>query len=317
MAALGFVLKRLAELAVSMAVLSFLTFSLLYLAPGDPAKVLLGTRRQNPEALAAIRARYHLDEPLLRQYGIWLTKALRLDFGDAIRTGDRVTRMAASALPATLTLVCMALAVSVSSGVILGAVSATRRGGLLDKTVNLAALTGTSAPSFAVGLLFLYVFAVLLGWFPVYGIGNGGFVETLRHLALPALTLSCGISAMLIKITRAAMLSEVNRDYGVFMRARSISNVQVTLAQLRNASGPILTGVGLLLASLFGSTVLVETTFALPGIGGLLASSVIFKDIPVVQFLTLALAFFICLTQAAVDIGIYFLDPQRGAGEEG
>jgi peptide/nickel transport system permease protein len=171
------------------------------------------------------------------------------------------------------------------------------------------ALVGTSAPSFAVGLLLLYVFALTLGWFPVYGIGEDAFGDRIMHLALPAIALVVGVSAMLMKVTRSAMLKEVDSDYTVFLRARSVAPIRITAAQLKNAAGPILTSTGLVLASLIGATVLIETTFALPGVGNLLASSVTMKDVPVVQFLTLVLAFFICMSSMLVDIAVYFINP--------
>ncbi|MDR0817606.1 MAG: ABC transporter permease, partial [Clostridiales Family XIII bacterium] len=155
----------------------------------------------------------------------------------------------------------------------------------------------------------LYVFALKLGWFPIYGLGKGGFLDELWHLALPAITLTFGVGAMVIKITRSSVLSEVDSDYTTFLRARSVSPVGITIAQLKNASAPILTSTGLVLASLFGGTVLIETVFAIPGLGNLLASSVTFHDVPVVQFIALMLAFFICAASMIVDICVYLIDP--------
>jgi peptide/nickel transport system permease protein len=310
MAALKFIIKRLAEFAVSVAVLSLAVFSLLYLAPGDPAKVLAGPRQLKPELLEAIRDQYGLNDPLLTQYFRWIRNAAHLEFGDSIRLGHPVTAVVAPHLAVTLSLVLISLALSVVLGVALGVVSAKWAGKLPDRTINLFALVGTASPSFAVGLLLLFFFSLLLGWFPTFGPGNGEFADTLWHLALPAATLTVSVTALLIKITRSAMLGEVAGDYTTFMRARAVNGFAVTAAQLRNASAPILTSTGLVLASLLGSTVLVETTFAIPGIGNLLASSVTMKDVPVVQFLTMLLSFFICLTSAFVDIGVYFLNPR-------
>jgi peptide/nickel transport system permease protein len=310
MAAIKFIAKRLTEFAASLLALSFVVFSLLYLAPGDPARVLIGVKRANPELIAAIRAEYHLDDPFFSQYFSWLGKALHFDFGSSIRTGAPVTQMVAPYVGVTMELVLISLVLSIIIGITCGVLSAKRRNKASDKAINLLALVGTSAPSFAVGLLFLYFFALTLGWFPVYGVGSDGLLDNLRHMALPAITLTFAVSALLIKITRSAMLAEIDLDYGTFLRARAVPAYKATLAQLRNAAGPILTSVGLLLANLFGSTVLIETTFAIPGVGNLLAASVTFKDVPVVQFLTMMLAFFICLASALVDIGVYFANPQ-------
>ncbi|MDR1953448.1 MAG: ABC transporter permease [Clostridiales Family XIII bacterium] len=305
-----FILKRLAEFAVSIAALSFVVFSLLYLAPGDPAKVLAGPRQLKPELLDAIRDQYGLNDSFWTQYGHWLQGASRLDFGESIRHGRPVTSLVADHLSISIQLVLFSLILSLILGLVFGVISAKRRDKLSDRAINLVALVGTSAPSFAVGLLLLIVFSLLLGIFPGFGLGDGSFIDRVWHLALPAITLTIGVTALLIKITRSSMLSEVSSDYATFMRARSVSGFAITRAQLRNASAPILTSTGLILASLLGSTVLVETTFAIPGVGNLLASAVAMKDVPVVQYLTMLLSFFICLASAVVDIGVYFLNPQ-------
>jgi peptide/nickel transport system permease protein len=148
-----------------------------------------------------------------------------------------------------------------------------------------------------------------LGWFPIYGVGDGTLADHFHHLALPAATLTFGVGAMLVKITRSAMLREADSDYTTFLRARAIAPARITLSQLKHASAPIFTSTGLVLAGLFGSTVLIETVFAIPGLGNLLASSVTFHDVPVVQFIALMLAFFICAASMIVDIIIYLIDP--------
>ncbi|MDR1068153.1 MAG: ABC transporter permease [Clostridiales Family XIII bacterium] len=316
MEALKFIVKKLAAFAVSIAALSFIIFSLLYLAPGDPARVLAGARRVDPAILESIRDQYHLNDSFFSQYFRWVDNALHLDFGNSIRTGAPVTDTVAPHLAVSLELVLVSLALSVLFGILFGVLAAKRRGKLSDKAINVVALVGTSAPSFAAGLLLLYVFALTFGWFPVYGIGDGSFGDTILHLTLPALALTIGVSALLMKVTRSAMLNEVDSDYTVFLRARAISPLKITAAQLKNAAGPILTSMGLVLASLIGATVLVETTFAIPGVGNLLASSVTMKDVPVVQFLTLVLAFFICLSSAVVDIAVYFINPAARAGRK-
>ncbi|MDR0854035.1 MAG: ABC transporter permease [Clostridiales Family XIII bacterium] len=310
MAAAKFIAKRLAEFVVSIAVLSFVVFSLLFLSPGDPARVLVGTKSVNPDLLASIRAEYHLDDPFFSQYFRWLGNALHGDFGQSIKTEVPVTEMIGPYLKITVELVLFSLILALIIGLLLGVIAAKRRGTKLDGAINAFALLGTSAPSFAVGLLLLYVFAYLLGWFPIYGSGDGGFLDTINHLTLPAISLTFVVCAMLIQITRSSMLGQIDKDYAIFMQARGVKPLRITTAQLRNASGPILTSIGLLLANLFGATILIETTFALPGLGNLLASSVTMKDVPVVQFVTMVLAVMICLSSAVVDIAVYFADPQ-------
>jgi len=283
--------------------LSFIIFSLLFIAPGDPARNLVGARRVTPELLEQIRAQHHLDEPFLVQYGRWLNGARSLDFGRSIRTNvDMIPHIAPHA-GITFQLVALSLIFSIGIGVPLGIISAKSKGKKLDSAINIMALVGTSAPSFAVGLLLLYFFSFRLRIFPMYG------AHTMNHLILPAITLSIGICSFIIKITRRAMLNEISSDYTVFMRARNVTPLVIMRAQLKNASSPILTSTGLVLASLFGSTVLVESIFSIPGLGNLLTTSVTFGDVPVVQFIALMLAVVICLTSALIDIIVYLLSP--------
>ena len=298
-----FIAKRLGECLITLVVLSFIIFSLLFMAPGDPARNLVGTKKATPELLSQIRAQYHLDDPFFSQYGRWVNGALRLDFGKSIRVNTDVAEYVAPHAAVTVQLVGMSLLFSAVFGVLFGIVSAKSKGSKRDGIINTLALVGTSAPSFAVGLLLLYVFAFLLGLFPMYGSGS------VRHLILPAVTLSLSTGAFIIKITRQAMLAEINSDYTVFMRARAVSPWKITLSQLKNASSPVLTSAGLVLASLIGSTILVESVFSIPGLGSLLASSVTFHDVPVVQFIALMLAVFICLASALVDILVFLLNP--------
>lgn len=303
---------RLAELVVVLFVLSAIVFGLLYLAPGDPARTLVGAKQATPEVLAAIREQYALDQPLWQQYLRWVGGAVQGDFGSSIRTGLPVTDVIVGRLGVTLELVLLAALVAVVVGLPAGVLAARRFGSGTDRLITGAAVAGVSAPSFAVGLVLLYTFAVRLGWFPVYGLGGGGWLDRLHHLALPVLTLSLGVIATVIKVTRAAMIKEVEADYGSFARSRGIGEWPIAVAQVRNASLPILTSTGLILAALIGGTILVETVFALGGLGSLLSESVTFKDIPVVQAITLGMAVFICSVSALVDIVAGLIDPRLG-----
>lgn len=304
-----FIVRRIAEFVISLALLAFVIFSLLYIAPGDPARSLVGTKMVTPELLKQIREAHHLNDPFFVQFKNWIGEAFSGNFGVSIRTGQPVTEYVGYYTSATFQLVGLALVFSILLGIVCGVASAKTRGKLPDKAIDLFALIGTSAPSFAIGLFFLYLFAYRLGLFPIHGMSGDSFLSNLPSLILPALTLTIGVSALLIKITRTALLAEINKDYATFMRARSLKPLRITMVQMKNASAPILTSTGLLLASLFGGTVLVESVFSLPGLGNLLASSVTFHDVPVVQFIALMLAFLICSASAAVDILVYVLNP--------
>lgn len=209
----------------------------------------------------------------------------------------------------TMALTMIAFVLAVGIGVPLGFLAARRRNTAVDRGVVGAALVGVSAPSFAVGLLLLYAFAVMLGWFPLYGVGDG-LLDRLWHLALPAVALATGLGALVIKMTRTAVLAELEQDYVTFARARGLSGRTVSRLYLTNAAIPIVTSAGLMLAFLFGGTILVEVTFALPGIGLLLSESITFKDVPVVQAVTLLVALVIAGTSLLVDLAYLALDPR-------
>jgi peptide/nickel transport system permease protein len=305
-----YIITRLLGCFVSLVFLSFIIFSLLYLAPGDPARSLVGAKRVTPELLEKVRDQYHLNDPFLSQYGRWIKGALSLDFGNSIKAGYPVVVYVSSHAAVTFELVGLTLPLSIIIGIWLGIVSARNKGKISDKIIDLASLVGTSMPGFALGLVLLYVLSYQFGIFPMYGLGNANNpLDVLWHLVLPALTLTIGNTAMLVKITRSAMLKEVSSDYTVFMRARALSTSKIIRSQLKNASPPILTSTGLFLASLFGSTVLLENVFSIPGLGGLLTNSITFGDIPVVQFIALMFAVLICLTSALIDILVYLLNP--------
>lgn len=304
-----FVAVRLAATVVLLVVVSFLVFSLLHLAPGDPARNLLGPRAATPELLARLRARYHLDQPFLTQYARWIGEVLRGDLGRSIRGDLRVTTLLAQRAGLTFHLAAMAFVLTVGVAVPLGVSAAWRAGSRFDRTVSAISIVGVGAPTFAIGLVLLYVFGVWLGAFPVYGSGEG-FLDRTWHLALPAITLATGIGAFVFKLTRTAVLGELRQDYVTFAEGRGLPRARVRRIVLRNALVPVVTSLGLLFAFLFGGTVLVEYTFAVQGLGSLLAASIAFKDIPVVQAITLAVAAVIALTALAVDLLYFAVDPR-------
>jgi peptide/nickel transport system permease protein len=290
-------------------VLSAVIFSLMHLAPGDIVKNLLGNRPASPEAVAAIREQYHLDDPVWLQYLKWLGAFLVGDLGQSIRLQVPVADAIAQRVGITMLLCGLAFVVALAVAVPLGVQSAVRAGGWTDRAASSLAVLGLSAPTFAVGLLLLYVFAYYLRLFPVYGAGSGG-LDTLWHLVLPAVTLALGLGAIIVKLTRAAMLRELETDYVTSARARGIPESQVRRIALRNAAIPIVTGASLVLTFLVGGTVLAETTYALPGLGTLLQDSVLFKDIAVVQSLTLLVAVVIAVIALLADLAYLMLDPR-------
>lgn len=290
-------------------VLSIVIFSLMYLAPGDLVKNLLGNRPATPETVAAVRAQYHLDDPVVVQYLRWLGGFVTGDLGASVRLQTSVASAIGARVGITLALCALAFAIALAVAIPLGVRSAVRPGGIVDRVANVFAVVGLSAPTFALGLLLLYAFAYYLPVFPVYGAGSGG-LDTVHHLVLPAVTLALGLGAIVLKLTRTAMLRELATDYVTSARARGLSGRTVTRIALRNAAIPIVTGASLVLTFLVGGTVLAETTFALPGLGTLLQDSVLFKDIAVVQSLTLLVAIVIAVIALLADLAYLLLDPR-------
>lgn len=305
---------RLLGVAVILAIISFLTFALMYLAPGDLVKNLLGNRPSTPEAVAAIRAQYHLDDPFIVQYWEWLRGVLHGDLGVSIRMQQPVSQVLADRSSVTIILIVLSFVIAVVSSIPLGILSATRRGSGLDRFASAVTLTGLSAPSFALAIVGIYLFAMLLPIFPAYG-GGSGLWDQLYHLILPSIVLAAGIGAILMRMTRAAVIRELDGDAITFARARGLPQRVVQRIALRGALIPIVTSAGLILTFIIGGTIIVETVFALPGIGQLLEESVLFKDLPVVQALTLLVAAAIGIVTVIVDLSYLVFDPRVRARE--
>jgi peptide/nickel transport system permease protein len=302
--------RRVLALVALIVVISFVVFSLLYLAPGSPEQVLLGARPSTPETIAAIREEYHLNDPFLVQYADWARDALRFDFGRSIRTNEPVVDAISDRFKLTLQLGGLAFLITMALGVPLGVLAAVRSRTSIDRGVVSLSVVGVSAPAFATGILLLYVFAVELGWFPVFGEGSG-VVDRLHHLALPALALALTGMGLVLKLTRTAVIGSLDQDYVTFARARGISNSRVLSAYaLRNALVPIITAAGLLLAYMLAGTVLVEVTFALPGLGSLLVDSVRTLDVPMVQALAILIATLVVVVNLVADIVYVAVDPR-------
>lgn len=306
---LRFLGLRLAGTAVVLLVLSFGIYCLLYLAPGSVEQTLLGNRPASESTRAAVRAQYHLDDPLLLQYGRWLTDAARGDLGTSIRSGEPVDTAIGARAGLTLELAGLGTVLALLLGLPLGVLAALRRGRATDQGIVTLSVAGLSAPPFAVGLVLLTLLAIRLDWFPVYGAGTGG-LDRVWHLALPSLALAVAGAGLLVRFTRTALVRELDQDYVVFARARGLGRVRVLRYALRNCAVPILTATGLVLVSALIGSVLVEVVFALPGLGSLLVDAVSFKDVPVVQGVALLLTLLIALVNLAVDAAYTAADPR-------
>lgn len=307
---LGFIGRRLIVLGAQLFIISFLGFSLLQLAPGKPEQLLIGLSETTPEQIRAIRAEYHLDRPFPVQYFVWLKDAAQLDFGQSPRTRQPVTAGIRERLPITLFLGLYAFAIAVSAGLVLGTVAALKRKTRLDRMIVGGAVFGVSSPAFATGLILLYVLGVLVGWFPIFGPGEG-FLDRAWHLTLPAIAVALGALALILKLTRAGMIEALGQDYIVFARARGVPSHRVVLRHaLPNALISVVTGAALILVYMLTGSILVETTFALPGMGSLLVESIEVKDIPTVQGLVMLAATTVILVNLAADVLYMVIDPR-------
>lgn len=307
---LFFIGRRLIAVAGLLSVISIAVFSLLHLAPGSAENALLGGRVASEQTRADIRDRYNLDEPFLAQYATWAMDAATLDFGQSIRTGEPVLTAIKDRSQLSILLGAYGFVIAIVMGVGLGLRAAVRNRKGADRAIVSISVVGASAPAFVTGVFLIYVFAVKLGWFPAFGQGEG-FADRLWHLTLPALTLAFGGAGLLIRFTRAGMVTALDQDYVTFARARGVPERRVLLRYaFRNALIPVVTAATLLLAFMLTGSVLIEVTFALPGLGALLVDSVAFKDVPMVQGLSLLLAAVIILTNLLTDILYLFVDPR-------
>ncbi|MFJ3794110.1 ABC transporter permease [Kitasatospora sp. NPDC090091] len=313
MSFLRFAVRRLAEMAATLAGASFLIFGALHLAPGSPASFLLAGRSASPEALQAINAQYHLDDPFLLQYLRWAGRILHGDFGRSITYRTDVSRLLADRLPATLLLVAMALVLVVALGLLLGWIGAVR-GGAVDSAVLVSTTVAVGTPSFVAAVLLQGLFAVRLGWFPSGGTGDG-LGEMLRHLALPAVALALYLIGMLARVTRAAMADVLGHEHVTVARSRGVTGHHVVRRHVfRNALGTVLTTGGLIVSTLLVCTVLVETAFSVGGVGQLLELSTTTKDFPTVQAISLIMVGLFMAVNLVVDLLHPLVDPRVTLG---
>lgn len=306
----GTLVRRAASMLGVLAVLSVGVFALTYAAPGSPEQALTAGRPVSPQQLQVVRERYHLDDPVWVQYGTWLGHAVRLDFGRSYRSDEPVRGLVSSRALVSLELAGLAFLMVLAVSLPLALLAAVRRRSAVDRTISALAAVGVATPPFALAVLLLFVFGVKLGWFPVFGAGSG-VLDRLWHLALPALALAVGLVALVLKIARAALVTTLEQDYVTFARSRGLSRRQVLLTYaLRNSLGPVATAAGLTFGSLIASTVLVEQTFAVPGIGTLLVGAVNNQDLPVIQGVSLALAAIILMVNLLTDVVYTVIDPR-------
>jgi peptide/nickel transport system permease protein len=280
-------------------------FSMLFLVPGDPVKMMLAEFVTTPAQIEQMRAQLHLDEPILKQYGRFVGNALRGDLGTSIRSRRAVATEIGENVGSTAQLALASMAVAVAIGVPLGLMAALLRNSWFDAGSMIVALLGVSMPSFWLGLLMIFAFSLHLGWFPATGGGD------LWHLVLPSMTLGMIASAIIARLTRSSMLEVLGQDYVRTARAKGLAWWGVVVRHaLKNALIPVITIFGLQFGNLLAGAVIVETVFSRPGLGRLIVGGILAKDFPLVQGTVLFVATAYVMINVLVDIAYAFVDPR-------
>jgi ABC-type dipeptide/oligopeptide/nickel transport system permease component len=297
-------LRRLALLVPTLLGVATLVFAFLHLIPGDPVEIMLGESAA-PADVIALRRDLGLDRPLLAQYGQFLARAARGDLGDSIVYRAPVSRVIAARYPATLELAAAALAVALAAALPLGVAAAVRPRSTVDRVARVVSLAGVCLPSFWLGPLLILLFSLHLRWLPVSGRG------TVAHLVLPAATLGLGMAGILVRLTRASMLTALAEDYVRTARAKGAPERRVVaLHALRNALLPVTTVAGLQVGALLAGAIITETVFAWPGLGRLLVQAIDARDYPLVQGCVLAIGATYVAVNAATDLLQRAIDPR-------
>lgn len=305
-----FVLKRLGMLPIVLFGVILISFLIVHLTPGDPARLMAG-ENATEAAVDAVRQRLGLDDPLWTQFWKYLSDVLTGNLGGSLMTSQPVSSEIAQALPQTAKLVGLALLVSTIGGVVLGGLAAVRSGGPFDKAVMVVALGGMSVPGFVLGLMFVVVFAVKLGWFPAFGSGDGFFEGGWRNVVLPAVALGIGPMGSVARMTRSTVLEVLPEDYVRTARARGLRELVVVVKHVgKNAAIPILTLIGLDIGYYLGGSVAIEVAFGWPGMGRLAVQAILNKDFPTVQGTVMVFALGYVLINLVVDLMYAWLDPR-------
>ncbi len=329
---LGYIIKRLLWSIPTLLGVSILVFSMVHLAPGDPALVMLG-EHANKEAVDALREQMGLNKPLIEQYYMFISNAIQGNFGISTISGEPVIDEFMERFPATVELSLVALTFATIAGLFAGIISAVKRYSIFDYVSMTTALAGVSMPVFWLGLMLIYFFSVELAWLPVSGrLGYEfdidevtglflidsllmkdyeAFWDALKHLILPAIALGTIPMAIIARMTRASMIEVLKEDYVRTAKAKGCSKMQVILIHaLKNALMPVITVIGLMLGTLFAGAILTETTFSWPGIGKWLVNAVNQRDFPIIQSTTLIIAIIFVSVNLIVDLLYAVINPK-------
>jgi peptide/nickel transport system permease protein len=309
---LAYVTRRIAATIPVVLIVAFFVFSLLYIAPGDPAAIIAGDQA-SPADVERIRASLGLDRPFVVRFADWFWHILHGDLGVSIFTNLPVTHMIAQRIEPTLSLMVLTLIISLSIAIPMGVVAAWKQGSWIDRSVMLLAVFGFSTPVFVVGYLLAYIFALELDWLPVQGFTSidRGLWPCLRNLILPSVALGLIYIALLARITRATMLEVLSQDYVRTAKAKGVGQRAILFVHaLKNAAVPIVTVIGIGFAALIGGAVVTESVFAIPGLGRLTVDAILRRDYPVIQGVVLLFSFVYVLVNLVVDLLYTVFDPR-------
>ena len=307
-----YLLQRLASIIPTLFFVSVLIFGLQQLLPGDPAIALAGEDR-DPNVVAYLRAKFHLDEPLPVRYWYWLSGVLQGNLGESVRIQKPVLELILEKLPVTIQLAAMAMLIALAIGITAGVISAVKKDTAWDYAANVFALWGLSTPNFWLGILLILLFAVELGWLPASGYVSP-FEDLQANLAamiMPAFVLGNAIAAVLMRHTRSAMLQVLSSDYVRTARAKGLNERVVILKHaLRNALIPIITLGALEFGTLLSGAVLTEQVFSIPGFGKLIVDAVFNRDYSVVQGVVLFTATVYVTLNLLADLAYFLVNPR-------
>jgi peptide/nickel transport system permease protein len=309
---LAYTIRRILAAIPVLLLVAFFVFSLLYLAPGDPAAIIAGDQA-TPADVIRIRASLGLDRPFLVRFFEWLWQVLHGNLGTSIFTDLPVSHMIAQRIEPTVSLLILTMILAISTAIPIGVIAAWKHGTLIDRLVMMLAVFGYSTPVFVVGYLLAYVFALRLDLLPVQGFVpiSQGFWPFLRTLILPAVALGLIYMALIARITRAAMLDVLSQDYVRTAKAKGVAQHGILFVHaLKNAAVPIVTIIGIGFAVLIGGAVVTESVFAIPGLGRLTVDAILRRDYPVIQGVVLLFSVSYVVVNLIVDLLYTFFDPR-------
>ncbi len=308
---MNYLIRRLLATLPVMAVVAVVVFLLIHLSPGDPAALIAGDLATG-EDIEKLRIALGLDQPLWRQFVLWLGRLATGDFGRSIFTQVPITQLLAQRVEPTLSIAVLTMALTLLFAIPLGTLAAYRAGTWTDRLVMVFAVLAFSVPVFLVGYLLIYSFSIQLGWFPVQGYVriSEGVKPWITSLVLPCVNLALVYIALITRMTRATVLEVLQEDYIRTARAKGLGVLPVLGHALRNAAIPIATTVGVGIALMIGGVVVTETVFAIPGIGRMVIDAVQHHDYPVIQSVLLLSAGVYVLINLLIDLSYRFFDPR-------